>query len=173
MRFRVLKTQIFWVQKCSVSLHMSEEYLRKSQACGFTWAYHLSWRFACVRLAQLGLNAARSLWQDMSWAFACARCFVYAELLMLEVKSGWLLQVASFATLIPLGLKGVCSKWLPESWVLISATHDASPWAGIVRVKGRSAHFQWHSLQGKCHARPEETQVRQKQNKKHNLTHNS
>lgn len=60
----------------------------------------------------------------MSWAFACALCFVYAELVVLGVKSGWLLQVASSPTLIPLGLKGACSKWLPASWVLISAMHD-------------------------------------------------
>lgn len=69
----------------------------------------------------------------MSWAFACALCLVCAELVVLGVKSGWLLQVASYATLIPLGLKGVCSKWLPESRVLISATHDR------VWVKGRQA----------------------------------
>ena len=41
--------------------------------------------------------------------------------------------MASCATLIPLGLKGVCSKWLPENRVLISATHDR------VRVKERRA----------------------------------
>lgn len=136
--------------------------IRNTEACGFNSAYHVSWSFACAELALRGLNGARSPWHDMSWAFACALCLVCAELVVLGVKSGWLLQVASYATLIPLGLKGVCSKWLPESRVLISATHDrvwvkgrqaldmaasyAWLWAGSVRVKGRSAHFEWHSL---------------------------
>lgn len=134
----------------------------------------MSWSSACAELALRGLNGARSLWHDMSWAFACALCLVCTKSVVLGVKSGWLLQVASYATLIPLGLKGVCSKWLPESRVLISATHDrvwvkvrraldmaasyARLWAGSARVKGRSAHFEWHSLSAERHARPEETE---------------
>lgn len=141
---------------------ISELPIRNTEACGFNSVYHVSWSFACAELALRGLNGARSLWHDMSWAFACALCLVCAELVVLGVKSGWLLQVASYVTLIPLGLKGVCSKWLPESRALISATHDcvwvkgrpaldmaanyARLWAGSVRVKGRSAHFEWHSL---------------------------
>ena len=31
-------------------------------------------------------------------------------------------------------------------------------WAGSVRVKGRSAHFEWHSLTGKHNARVEDTE---------------
>lgn len=140
----------------------SELPIRNSEACGFNSAYHVSWSLAFAELALRGLNGARSLWHDMSWAFACALCLVCAELLVLGVKSGWLLQVASYKTLIPLGLKGVCSKWLPENRVLISAMLDrvwvtarqaldvaaSYPWlwAGSVRVKGRSAHFEWHSL---------------------------
>lgn len=104
-----------------------------TEACGFNSAYHVSWSLACAELALRGLNCARSLWHDMSWAFACALCLVCAELVVLGVKSGWLLQVASYATLIPLGLKGVCSKWLPESRVLISAMLDR------VWVKARRA----------------------------------
>lgn len=112
---------------------ISELPIRNIEACGFNSAYRESWSFACAELALRGLNGARSLWHDMSWAFACALFLVCAELVVLGVKSGWLLQVASCATLIPLGLKGVCSKWLPESRVLISATHDR------VWVKGRQA----------------------------------
>lgn len=112
---------------------ISELPIRDTEACRFNSAYHVSWSFACAGLALRGLNVARSLWHDMSWAFACALCLVCAELVVLGVKSGWLLQVASYPTLIPLGLKGVCSKWLPESWVLISAMLDR------VWVKGRRA----------------------------------
>lgn len=110
---------------------ISELPIRNSEACGFNSAYHVSWSFACARLALRGLNGARSLWHDTSWAFACALCLVCAESVVLGVKSGWLLQVASCATLIPLGLKGVSSKWLPENRVLISAMLDR------VWVKGR------------------------------------
>lgn len=118
----------------------------------------MSWSFACAVLALQGLNGARSLWHDMSWAYACALCLVFAELVVLGVKSGWLFQVASYVTLILLGLKGVCSKWLPESWVLIFVMLDsiwvkgrctldtavtyAWLWAGSVRVKGHFAHFE-------------------------------
>lgn len=138
----------------------------------------MSWRFACAGLARRGLNGARSLWHDMSWAFACALCLVCAELVVLGVKSGWLLQVASYVTLILLGLKGVCSKWLPESWVLISgmldniwvkgrgtldmAASSARLWAGSVRIKGHSAHFEWRSLWGKRHVRLEEAESKHK-----------
>lgn len=141
---------------------ISELVIRNTEACRFNSAYHMSWSFACAGLARWGLNGARSLWHDMSWAFACALCLVCAELVVLGVKSGWLLQVASYVTLILLGLKGVCSKWLPESWVLISGMLDniwvkgrgtldmgasyAWLWAGSVRIKSHSAHFEWHSL---------------------------
>lgn len=86
-----------------------------------------------LELALRGLNGARSLWHDMSWASACALCLVCTELVALGVKSGRLLQVASCATLIPFRFKGLWSKWLPESRVLISAMH------GRLRVKGRQA----------------------------------
>lgn len=107
--------------------------IRNTEACRFNSAYHVSWSPACAELALQGLNGARSLWHDMSWAYACALCLDYTELGALGVKSGWLLQVASYATLIPLGLEGVLSKWLPKSQVLISAMH------GRVWVKGRQA----------------------------------
>lgn len=74
---------------------ISELPIRNTEACGFNSAYRVSWSFACAELALRGLTSARSLWHDMSWAFACALCLVCAELLVLRVKSGWLLQVAS------------------------------------------------------------------------------
>lgn len=69
--------------------------IRNTEACGFDSAYHVSWSSACAELALQGLNGARSLWHDMSWAFACALCLVCAELGGVRGKSGWLLQVAS------------------------------------------------------------------------------
>lgn len=121
-----------------------------------------------LELAPRGLNRARSLWHDMSWAFACALRLVCTELVAFGVKSGWLLQVASCATLIPFRFKGLWSKWLPESRVLISATHGrlwvkgrqaldmatSYAWlrAGRGRVKGHPTHFEWHSLEDMHHA---------------------
>lgn len=145
----ILVTTVYHLQlkqcKClHVTLHMenqpvtlasflciNELAIRNTEAYRFNSAYHDSWSFACAELALRGLNSARSLWHDMRWDFACALCLVCTELVVSGVKSGWLLQVAFYATLIPLGLEGVWSKWLPNSQVLISAMHDR------VWVKGR------------------------------------
>lgn len=69
-------------------LHLGELPIRNTEACRFNSAYHKSWSFACAGLAQRGLTSARSLWHDMSWAYACALCLVCAELLVFGVESG-------------------------------------------------------------------------------------
>lgn len=61
-------------------LHRCPRPIRNTEACGFNSAYHVSWSSACDELALQGLNGARSLWHDMSWAFACALCLVCTEL---------------------------------------------------------------------------------------------
>lgn len=68
------------------------------------------------------------IWAGLLPVHSAGLCWV-----VLGVKNGWLLQEASYPPLILLGLNGVCSKWLPESRVLISAM------LGRVAVKGRRA----------------------------------
>lgn len=49
-----------------------------------------------LSLALRGLNGARSLWHDMSWAFACALCLFCTACLVLGVGGGGIAAPSGF-----------------------------------------------------------------------------
>lgn len=140
----------------------------------------LSWEleFFSLGLAQWGLTSACSLWHDMSWASACALCFVCSELPVFVGQK----QVAAPSGLHcdsePNTVKKVSFPYGPlGSRVLIFAMLDGvqveeneafwfwwhgSEWA-VGGVKGCFVHFQRRSMQrnhqaegwGHTHARRE------------------